>query len=113
VFQIAHAGAAVGVLDGDAEQAQIAHLAPEVRWEGIVAVDSSGARRDLVGRECLHLAAQHVHGFAKVEVQGEVRVETRRHVRFLICFSRVSKLVAQPARALLRVGSGRVRSGRV
>ena len=39
VFQIAHAGAAVFLLHGDAEHAEVAELAPQVHRERIVAVD--------------------------------------------------------------------------
>ena len=79
MFQIAHAGAAVFLLDRDAEQAELAELAPEVHREGVVAVDRGGARRDLVGGERLDRAAQHVGGLAEVEVQAGQPVRYRRH----------------------------------
>ena len=56
-------------------------LAPQVGGKCVVAVDVGGARRDLVGGERLHLAAQHVDGLAEVEVQAEVRIEPECHVR--------------------------------
>ena len=44
-------GAAVFLLDGDAEDAERAHLAPQIRREFVDAVDLGGARRDLVRGE--------------------------------------------------------------
>ncbi len=51
--EIAHAGAAPFLLDGDAEQAERAELRPQIAREGVGAVDLVGARRDLVLREVL------------------------------------------------------------
>ena len=79
VFEVAHAGAAVFLLHGDAEHAEIAELAPEVGRELVVAVDRGGARRDLLGGEGLHGAAQHVGGFAQVEIQTRETVWKRCH----------------------------------
>ena len=79
MLEIAHAGAAVFLLDGDAEHAERAELAPEVGGEVVVAVDGGGARRDLVGGEGLDLVAQHVGGLAEVEVQAGQAVWQRRH----------------------------------
>ena len=69
VRQVTHRGAAVFLLDGDAEQADVAHLAPQVRREDVVAVDLRRARRDLAVGELLHRRAQHVDGLAKMKVQ--------------------------------------------
>ena len=70
MFQIAHAGAAVLLLDRDAEHAEIAELAPQIHRELVVAIDRRGERRDLVGGKTLHRAAQHVRCLAEVEVQA-------------------------------------------
>ena len=48
VFEIAQPGAAVFLLDGDAEQAEFAQLRPELAREFVRPVDLGGARRDLV-----------------------------------------------------------------
>jgi AcrR family transcriptional regulator len=47
VLEIAQAGAAVFLLDGDAVQAERADLRPQVHRELVAAVDLGGARRDL------------------------------------------------------------------
>ena len=60
VGEIAHAGAAVFLFDGDAEQAEVAELAPQVHGKLVAAVDLRRARRDLGGGELLHGVAQHV-----------------------------------------------------
>ncbi len=70
VGEIAHAGAAVVFLDRDAEQPELAQLAPQVHGEGVVVVDCAGARGDLDGSEVAHGFAQHVDGFAQPEVEG-------------------------------------------
>ena len=54
VREIAHRGAAVFLLDGDSEEAEIADLAPQVRGKLVRAIDVGGARRDLVGGELPH-----------------------------------------------------------
>ena len=70
--------AAVFLLDGDAEQAQVAHLAPQVGGKRVVAVDVGRARRDLVGRELPHRCAQHVDGLAEIEIEcGKVHAMPR------------------------------------
>ena len=46
--EIAEPGAAVFLLDGDAVQAERAHLRPQIAREGVGLVDLVGARRDLV-----------------------------------------------------------------
>ena len=70
VREIAHAGAAVLLLDGDAEQPERAELAPEIGGKIVGGIDLRRARRDLVGGEILHLAAQHLRGFAQIEIQS-------------------------------------------
>src|SRR5690606_31017636 len=60
------------------EHAEIAHLAPEVGRELVLAVDVGGARRDLVGGEAHDRGAQHVGGLAQVEVQRRQGVGDHR-----------------------------------
>ncbi len=70
VREIAHRGAAVLLVDGDAEQAEIAHLAPQVMRKLVGAVDLGCTRRDLVGGELPHRRTQHVDRVAVMEVDG-------------------------------------------
>jgi hypothetical protein len=70
MLKVAHAGAAIVRLHGDAQHTQIAELAPQLHRERVVSIDRRGARRDLVGGERLDAAAQHVGRFAEVEVQA-------------------------------------------
>ena len=67
VREVTHRRAAVRLLDGDAEDAQVAHLPPQVRRELVAAVDVGGARRDLVRGELRDRRAQHVDRLAVVE----------------------------------------------
>ena len=55
---------------GDAEHAELAHLAPQVHRELVAAVDLGGARRDLGLREVAHRVAQRVDVFAELEVEA-------------------------------------------
>ena len=70
VGQVAHVGAAVFFADGDAEHAQLAHLAPQVHRELVAAVDLGRARGDLGGGELLHGFAQRGDVFAVVKGQA-------------------------------------------
>jgi len=64
------------LLDGYAEQAQVPHLAPEVRRELVRAIDLSSPRSDLFGRELPYRSAQQVDGLAVVEIErGEIQHE--------------------------------------
>src|SRR5208282_3690459 len=76
--EITHLRAAVLLLHGDPEQAQIAHLLPEVGRELVAAVDLGGARRNFGGGELLHRGAQHVDGLAEMKIE-------RRKVRHGQC----------------------------
>ena len=58
--QVAHAGAAEFLGNGDAEQTHVAHLAPEIGRKQIVAVDIRGPGRDFGFRETPHAVAQGV-----------------------------------------------------
>ncbi len=46
VGQVAHVGAAIGLGGGDAQNAQVTHLAPQVHGELIVGIDGCGTRRN-------------------------------------------------------------------
>ena len=74
VLEIAEAGAAIFLLDGDAVQAERADLGPEIARELIAAVDFGGARRDLVLRERIHRLAYRVRGLAEIEVEHPMGV---------------------------------------
>jgi hypothetical protein len=54
VGQIAHVGAAVFFADGHTQNAEIAHLAPQIHRELVVAVDFSCTRRDFGGSKLLN-----------------------------------------------------------
>src|SRR5207244_9221768 len=69
VREIAHRRAAVFILDGDAENSEVAHLAPQVRRKRVRPVDLRGTRRDLVRGELPDAVAQHVDRFAMMEVE--------------------------------------------
>ena len=71
VLEIAEAGPAIFLLDGDAVQAERADLGPEVARKLIAAVDLGGARRDLVLRERMHGLADRIRGLAEVEVEKQ------------------------------------------
>jgi hypothetical protein len=70
VREVAEAGPAVFLVDGHAEQAERAELAPEVHRELVRPVDLGGPRRDLGGRELAHRIAQHPDGLAEGEIEG-------------------------------------------
>jgi hypothetical protein len=70
VLEVAHAGAAVLLLHGDAEDAELAELAPEVGGELVARVDLGRARRDLGGGETRDLGAQGVGGLTEAEVEA-------------------------------------------
>ena len=83
MLEVAEPGAAPFLLDGDAVEAELAELGPEVAREGIAAVDLVGARRDLVGGKAAHALAQHVGGFAEAEVEAADVIHA--HVRRFRC----------------------------
>ncbi len=76
--EIAHAGAAQLLLDGDAEQADRAELRPQIARERIVAVDRRRARRDLGIGEIAHAVAQHVDLGAEIEIEHRVAIGGHR-----------------------------------
>ena len=97
VREVAHRRAAVLLLDGDAEQAQVAHLAPEVGRKLVGAVDLGSARRDLVRGELPHGRAQHVDRVAVVEVdRGKVLHRHASRVKESAFASVVAVRMARP-----------------
>jgi hypothetical protein len=74
MLEIAEARAAILLLDRDAQQAEIAHLPPQIHRELVGRVDLGRARRDLVRGEALHAVAQHVGGLAEIEIERRILV---------------------------------------
>src|SRR6185437_2664565 len=74
MLQIAQAEAAIGLLDGDAMQAQLAHLGPQLAGEFVGLVDLRGDRRDLVGGEAGGGFADRIGRLAEAEFQGRAVV---------------------------------------
>jgi len=70
VRRVTHPGTAVLFFDGDAEQAQGAHLFPQVHRKLIGAVDLGRARGDLGGGKAAHCGTQHVDLLAEPETQS-------------------------------------------
>ena len=69
VLGVAQAAAAVFLLDRDPVQAERAQARPQIARELIGPVDRLGARRDLGLREAGDRIADHVRGFAEIEVE--------------------------------------------
>ena len=63
--QIAHATAAELRIHGDAEQAELAELGPEVAGELVAAINLLGPRRDLGVSKAAHRIAQQIQVFAE------------------------------------------------
>jgi len=70
VRQIAHVGTAVFLAHGDAQHAQVAHLAPQVHRELVVAIDFGGAGGDFGLGKVTHRVAQGIDVFTKLEIQA-------------------------------------------
>src|SRR3546814_16694533 len=78
---VAHAGAAILLLDRDAEDAEIAELAPQIGRKLVIAVDGRGTWGDLVVGEAADRAAQHLRRLATAEIQAEIgRASCRERV---------------------------------
>ncbi len=71
--QIPQAGATVLLRDRDTQQAQVAHFAPQVSREVIVAVNVGSARRYLVGSKLADLRLQHHQCFVQIKIQLRVQ----------------------------------------
>ena len=70
VFEVPHPGPAVFLLDSDAENTEITHLAPEVGWKVVRPLDVGRPRRHLVGGKGTDRVPEHVSGFTEIEVQA-------------------------------------------
>ena len=68
--EIAEPGTAVLLGHGDAQHAQLAHLAPQVHGELVLVVDLGRARGDLGLGEVAHRVAQGVDLFTELEIQA-------------------------------------------
>src|SRR5215831_11756413 len=68
--EVAHAGAAILLLDGDAEEPERTHLRPQLDREAVGPVDLGGERRDMVLGKAAHRRSQHVDLRAEVKVEG-------------------------------------------
>ena len=69
VRQITHVGAAVFLAHGDAQHAQVTHLAPQVHRELVAVVDLGRAGGDFGLRKVIHRFAQGVDVFTELEIQ--------------------------------------------
>src|SRR5437867_3057178 len=69
MFDITHPGTAKLLLDGDTQEAELAHSRPEISGEAVAAVYFCRARRDFRGGKLRHLLAQHVDRFAQTEIE--------------------------------------------
>ena len=83
--EIAHAGAAIFLLDGDPVQAERAHLRPQLDRKAVGAVDLGSERRDPILGEIAYRRAQHVDLGAEIEIErGEPGVLHRANAAFRI-----------------------------
>ena len=70
VFEIAEAEPTIRFVDGQAMQAELAHLAPQlVAREMVFAVDLLGQRGDLLVGETRHGFADHLCALAELEIE--------------------------------------------
>mgnify|MGYP003718206925 CR=1 FL=1 len=70
MFEIAETEPAILFAHGDAVQAQLAHLLPQLGARKIIlAVDLLGQRGDLFIGEAGHAVADHLGAFAKLEIE--------------------------------------------
>ena len=74
MLEIAQPDAAILLLDGDAVQAELAHLGPQLAREAVGLVDLGGDRRHLGRGEALDLLAQRIGGLAQAEVERRHRI---------------------------------------
>ena len=70
MLEIAEPRPAILLDDGDAVQAERAHLRPQLARKPVLAVDPLRDRRDPVGGEAGNALAQHVGGLAEAEIEG-------------------------------------------
>jgi hypothetical protein len=77
VREVPHVGTAVLLRHGDAQHAQVAHLAPQVHRELVAAVDFGGAGGDLLVGKGAHRVAQRVDVVTELEVEaGQIHAES-------------------------------------
>ncbi len=72
VGEVAHAGSAVILRDGQPEKSEAAELRPEIARKDVAAVDLAGARRDALIGEAAHLVAHRIDGFSQTEIEFAV-----------------------------------------
>ena len=73
--EVAHSGAAIFFFDGDAVQAERAHLGPQLDGKPVGPVDLGGERRDPVLGKAANRGPQHVDLRAEIKIErGEPRV---------------------------------------
>lgn len=70
VSQITHFSTAISLRCGDAQDAQVTHLAPQVHGELIAGIDLCRTGRDLGLGKCGDRIAQRIDVFAKLEVKS-------------------------------------------
>ena len=68
--QITHAGAALGLGHGDAQQTQPTHFGPQVHGELVTRVDLGGAGRDFNLRKLLHGVAQGIYVLPELKIKS-------------------------------------------
>ena len=69
VREVAKPGAAFSGRNGEAEQSELAQLAPQVARKEVAAVDFVGARRDALLGEATHLIAHGIDHLAEAEIE--------------------------------------------
>ena len=69
VREVTHARTAVGFVYGNAQQAHVAELFPQIHGEFVAAVDFFSAWGNFGGCKSVDLLAQHIESFAKAEVE--------------------------------------------
>ncbi len=71
VREVAHPGAAMALVDGDTQQAELAERRPQVAWKLVVAVDLGGPRRDPVAGKTAHRFTQQIDVLALAKIEFE------------------------------------------
>ena len=70
VRQIAHVGATVLFTNGDTQNAQAAHLAPQIHGKLVAAIDFGRTRRNLSLGKFTHCIAQGINVFSQLKIQS-------------------------------------------
>jgi len=87
MLEIPQARAAIVLFHRQPEQAEFAHLGPEIARELVGAVNLVRTGRDQVLGKATHRVAEHVGGFAEIEIETRVRIG--EHSRLLPRLSRL------------------------